>query len=249
MTLRRVLIADDEPLARERLQRMLAALPDVRVCAEAGHGEDVLTAIDREDPDILLLDIRMPGLDGLEVAARVQALANPPAIIFCTAYEDYALRAFDVQAAAYLLKPVRREALIDALQRAGRVNRVQRQTINQDPDNDGHLLSVSSSRGTELIDMTRVYYCEADQKYVTLHHDAGETLTDLSLKAIEQRFETLFLRIHRNTLVGTRHLRALEKQDDGSFRARLQGHPAALPVSRRHSAQVRSWLGDQGHGS
>lgn len=247
MTLHRVLIADDEPLARERLQRMLAAMPDVEVCAEASHGEGVLAAIEQEDPDILLLDIRMPGMDGLELAARVQSLANPPAIIFCTAYEDYALKAFDVQAAAYLLKPVRREVLADALQRAGRLNRVQRQAIGHATETGQHLLPVSSNRGTELIDMTRVYYCEADQKYVTLHHDAGETLTDLSLKAIEQRFESLFLRIHRNTLVGTRHLRALEKQEDGSYRARLQGHPAALPVSRRHNAQVRSWLGDQGH--
>ena len=246
MNRRRVLIADDEPLARERLSRMLATLPDILVCAEAANGDEVLAAIDQHDPDILLLDIRMPGRDGLEVAVEVHKLDNPPAVIFCTAYDDYALRAFDVPASDYLLKPVRQEALVQALARAGRVNRLQRKALATPEDARDTLLTVSSSRGTELVDMTRVRYCEADQKYVILHHDQGGTLTDLSLRAIEQRYPDLFLRTHRNTLAGTRHLRAMEKDESGSYVARLHGDPVSLPVSRRHIALIRNWLSEQG---
>lgn len=242
MTNHRLLIADDEPLARERLRRMVSALPDVEVCGEAANGDEVLTGIRQWEPDILLLDIRMPGRDGIEVASLIQAQANPPAIIFCTAYEEYAIKAFDVQAIAYLLKPVRREALAEALARAGKVNRVQRQALQPPATAEDQTLAVTSSRGTERIDMTRVYFCEADQKYVTLHHNTGETLTDLSLKALEQRFPDLFLRLHRNTLANTRHIRALERNDDGGYHVRLDGHPATLPVSRRHLPAVRQWL-------
>ena len=116
---RSVLIADDEPLARERIRRLVEALP--------GDGEEALEKTARLAPDILLLDIRMPGTDGMEAARRMTALEAPPAVIFCTAYDHYAIQAFDVHAVAYLLKPVRREALADALNRAGRVNRVQLQ--------------------------------------------------------------------------------------------------------------------------
>ena len=242
---RRVLIADDEPLARERLGRMVADLDGYRVCGEAANGEQVLSAVAREMPDVVLLDIRMPGADGMDVAQQLTAHANPPAIIFCTAYDEYAIRAFDVQAVAYLLKPVRRDALADALQRAERLNRIQLQALQDQPAAEAHHLSVSSARGTELVDMTRVRYCEADQKYVTLHHDNGETLTDLSLKALESRFPEQLLRIHRNTLVGTRFIRALERPDDGTWQLRVADSERALPVSRRHVAHVRQWLRKQ----
>ncbi len=241
---RRVLIADDEPLARERLTRMVDNLDGYRVCAEAANGEQVLEAMARDIPDIVLLDIRMPGRDGMEVARQLASQPNPPAIIFCTAYDDYAIPAFEVQAVAYLLKPVRKEALAGALDRAERLNRVQLQALQGQPETDSHHLSVSNARGTELVDMTRVRYCEADQKYVTLHHDSGDTLTDLSLKALESRFPDLLLRIHRNTLVGTQFIRSLERLDDGTSQLRLTDSAEALSVSRRHVARVRQWLRD-----
>lgn len=242
---RRVLIADDEPLARERLARMVADIDGYRVSGEAANGEQVLNSTAQDMPDVVLLDIRMPGTDGMAVAAELAALSNPPAIIFCTAYDEYAIRAFEVQAIAYLLKPVRREALADALARAERLNRVQLQAMQEQPDIDSHHLSVTSARGTELVDMTRVRYCEADQKYVTLHHDNGETLTDLSLKALESRFPDLLLRIHRHTLVGSQFIRSLERLDDGSCQVRLTDRDDPLPVSRRHVAHVRQWLRGQ----
>ncbi len=244
--IRRVLIADDEPLARERLGRMISDLDSYEVCGEAASGDQVLAAVARNSPDILLLDIRMPGGDGLEAAAQVEKLASPPAIIFCTAYDEYAIRAFEVQAAAYLLKPVRREALADALERAERVNRAQLRAMRSRPAPDASQLAVSSARGTELVDMTRVRYCEADQKYVTLHHDGGQTLTDLSLKALENRFPGELLRIHRNTLVGVRFIRSLERRGDGSYHLRLVDVPETLPVSRRHAPRIRQWLSGRG---
>jgi two-component system response regulator AlgR len=242
---RRVLIADDEPLARERLGRMVAGLDGYEVAGEAANGDQVLAAVVTDMPDVVLLDIRMPGVDGLDVAAKLTARSNPPAIIFCTAYDEYAIRAFDVQAVAYLLKPVRREALAEALGRAERLNRVQLQALQAQPGEDGHHLSVNSARGTELVDMTRVKYCEADQKYVTLHHDHRETLTDLSLKALESRFPGQLLRIHRHTLVGRDFIRSLERLEDGSCQVRLTETDEALPISRRHVAHVRQWLREQ----
>lgn len=242
MTQQRVLIADDEPLARERLGRMIDELEGYQVVAEAATGAQVLEAVAGQTPDVVLLDIRMPGTDGLEVADQLAAQPDPPAIIFCTAYDEYAIRAFEVQAAAYLLKPVRRQALADALGRSERLNRAQLQALRARPQESTHHLTVTSARGTELVDMTRVRYCEADQKYVTLHHDRGETLTDLSLKALEQRFTDHLLRIHRNTLAGTRFVRALERLEDGSCQIRLADVADPLPVSRRHVARVRQRL-------
>lgn len=239
---RRVLIADDEPLARERLARMIEGIDGYLVSGEAANGDQVLAAVARDIPDVVLLDIRMPGIDGMAVAQALATRPNPPALIFCTAYDEYAIRAFEVQAIAYLLKPVRRDVLADALSRAERLNRVQLQALQTQPDTNSHLLTVNSSRGTELVDMTRVRYCEADQKYVTLHHDNGETLTDMSLKALESRFPDLLLRIHRNTLAGTRFIRSLERLEDGSCQLRLADTDLALPVSRRHITTVRQWL-------
>lgn len=147
MNQRRVLIADDEPLARERLQRMIEGLEGYQVVAEAATGTEVLAAVADHTPDVVLLDIRMPGGDGLDVAENLATQPDPPAIIFCTAYDEYAIRAFEVQAAAYLLKPVRQQALADALGRAERLNRAQLQALRARPD-EGHHLSVTSARGT-----------------------------------------------------------------------------------------------------
>ncbi|TGN38042.1 LytR/AlgR family response regulator transcription factor [Marinobacter confluentis] len=245
---RSVMIADDEPLARERIRRLVEALPGYHVCGEAADGNQVLTQIAELSPDLLLLDIRMPGMDGMEVAERMARLAAPPALIFCTAYDHYAMQAFDVHAIAYLLKPVRREALADALNRAGRVNRVQLQSLNQLGDQNGEQLAVRTHRGTELIDLSAIVHCEADHKYVTLHHTGGETVTDYTLKELENTYPRHFLRIHRQSLVGTRYIRGLIRQRDGQHAVELSGGNRQLPVSRRHTSQVRQWLEEQAGG-
>src|SRR5690554_8145620 len=156
----RILIADDEPLARQRIQRLVEELPDYRVCGEASDGNDALRKVAELEPDILLMDIRMPGMDGMEAAHQLSQLNNPPAVIFCTAYDHYAIQAFDVQACGYLLKPVRKEALAQALERAGRTNRVQRRSLTRQADHGTGQLAVRTHRGTELIDLDTILYCE-----------------------------------------------------------------------------------------
>lgn len=244
----RILIAEDEPLARERLQRLTDAIAGYQVCGQAADGDQVLSAAASLQPDIVLLDIRMPGLDGLQVAQRLNALDSPPAIIFCTAYDRYAIEAFHVQAVAYLLKPVRREALAQALARAGRVNRVQLQALQDRGETSAGTLAVTSGRGTELIDVARIHFCAADQKYVTIHHSQGETVTDHTLKELESRFPDQLLRIHRQTLVGVRHIRALTRGAGGGHEVRLAPGDVGLAVSRRHAMSVRQWLNEHGGG-
>ncbi|MBU2954703.1 LytR/AlgR family response regulator transcription factor [Marinobacter sp. F3R08] len=241
---RSVLIADDEPLARERIRRLVEAIPGYHVCGEAADGDSCLQQVAECEPDILLLDIRMPGMDGMETAGRLSQLANPPALIFCTAYDHYAIQAFGVQAIAYLLKPVRKEALADALARAGRVNRVQLQTLNNQTEQSLEQLAVRTHRGTELIDLPEILYCEADQKYVTIHHTRGETVCDYTLKELENSFPGLLLRIHRNTLVGVRFIQGLKRTPDGHNLVALRDNRAELPVSRRHASNVRQWLNE-----
>lgn len=237
---RRVVIADDEPLARERLSRLVDALPGYEVCATAEDGEQLLNAVAATAPDVVLLDIRMPGTDGMAAAAALSALSEPPAIIFCTAYDQYALDAFRHSAADYLLKPVRREALAEALDRAGKVNRVQRSALA--PPRGDTTLAIRTHRGTELVDIRQVFYCQADQKYVTLIHQHGETLTDLTLKELEAAYPDSLLRIHRNTLVGQRYVKALLRDGEGRYQVQLHTSPRLLTVSRRHAASLKAWL-------
>lgn len=248
MTKQKILIVDDEPLARQRLRRLAENLTEYQVCGEAADGDATLTQVAELQPDILLLDIRMPGLDGIGAATRISQLSNPPAIIFCTAYDNYAIQAFDVQAAAYLLKPVRKDALAEALARAGRVNRVQLRALSSNPSQGAakdEQLAVRTHRGTELIDIAEIRYCQADQKYVTIHHTRGETVSDYTLKELENAYPQQLLRIHRNTLVGVRFIQALRRTPDGGNLVLLRDCPSELQVSRRHTSSVRQWLQGQ----
>ena len=237
-----ILIADDEPLARQRIRRLLEDLPVYRAAREAKDEHDPPHKIADPKPDILLLDIRMPGMDGMQAAGQISQLDNPPAVIFCTAYDHFAIQAFDVQACGYLLRPVRKEALAQTLARAGRTNRVQRRSLAGQTGQGAGQLAVRTHRGTELIDLDTILYCEADQKYVTLHHTRGETLCVYTLKELEQAYPQQLLRIHRNTLVGVRFIRGLQRSSDGHHSLALKGLPAGLPVSRRHAGHVRQWL-------
>lgn len=250
MTKQKILICDDEPLARQRLRRLAENLPEYQICGEASNGATTLAQVSELQPDIVLLDIRMPGIDGMEVAARLSELSDPPAIIFCTAYDNYAIQAFDVQAMAYLLKPVRKDALAEALTRAGRINRAQLRALASDQaaNTPGPMfanneqLSVRTHKGTELIGIAEIRYCQADQKYVIIHHTRGEAVSDYTLKELENAYPSQLLRVHRNTLVGAGFIQALERTPQGHNLVTLKGSLDELPVSRRHASGVRQWL-------
>lgn len=239
-----VLIVDDEQLARERLMRLVEALDGYQVCAEAANGEEALKAVHLTEPDIVLMDIRMPGMDGMAAAEQIATLKTPPAIIFCTAYDEYAISAFKVQAIDYLLKPVRKEALEQALLQAGKLNKVQLgDTLANSAQGDTTPCLVAKTwKGSELIDLTHIYYFMADQKYVTVHHLNGETVIDNTLKELEADYSPRFLRTHRNSLVNTDFIEALVRDGAGHYLVRLKNNAGEIPVSRRHTSDVKAWL-------
>lgn len=229
----RLLLVDDEPLARERLAALLAGMDGIEVAGEAGSGREALELAARTRFDVVLLDIRMPGMDGLAAATELGRLPRPPAIIFCTAYEDHALAAFEANAQDYLLKPVRRERLRTALERV-------RQRLPQAAA-PARRSSLSARLGSELIllPVTEVSHLVAGDKYVTAHHAGGELLLDDSLTALESEFPDLFVRIHRSTLVARTRLAGLVRGPDGGTAVRLDGVDGPLEISRRNLPAVR----------
>lgn len=235
----RVVIVDDEPPARDRLRGLLEEIDGCECAGEAGNGQDAIALVTRVTPDVVLMDIRMPGMDGVEAARHLGSLDQPPAIIFTTAYDEYALRAFETQAAGYLLKPVRREKLTEALARAARLTRPQLAAIAATTEARRRThLSVRVRNELRLIPVEDVLYFLADQKYVTVRHRGGEELIEESLKALEEEFAPDFVRIHRNTLVAIRHMASIDRADDGQYSVRLRDVPDALQVSRRLASEL-----------
>lgn len=236
----RVLIVDDEPPARERLGRMLAGMPDVAVVGEAGNGVEALAACSRLAPDVVLLDIRMPGMDGIETARHLNAYDEPPAVIFVTAHEEHALAAFEAQAVGYLLKPVRQEQLARAVQRAARVAASQLLRVAEQAQLGRRRQQVAARLGDQLrlIPVEDIYYFAAGQKYVTVRHRGGSDLIDESLRALAAEFAPDFVRIHRNSLVAARHVAAIERSAEGQYLVRMKDCAEALPVSRRHATEA-----------
>jgi len=236
----RVLIVDDEPPARERLKRLLEEIDGCEVAGEANNGTEAIALAVRLAPDVVLMDIRMPGMDGVEAARHLGQLDEPPAVIFITAYDEYALRAFDTSAVGYLLKPVRREKLADTLTRAARLTKPQLAAIAKAaaPRQRRTHLSVRIRGELRLIPIEDVLYFLADQKYVTVRHSGGEDLIEESLKSLEEEFDPDFLRIHRNSLVAVRHISSIERSGEGQYSVRLRGVETDLPVSRRLATEV-----------
>ena len=237
----RVLIVDDEPPARERLRSMLVETGEFEVAGEAGNGVEALTLVDRLMPDIVLLDVRMPGIDGLEVARQLATQPEPPAVIFTTAFDEYALQAFESEAIAYLLKPIRAEKLRAALAKAVRLTRPQLQQVAsaaREPTKRSHI-GVRGRDGLKLIPMDEIYCFQADQKYTTVKHIKGEDLIEDSLKTLEDEFSPAFVRIHRNALVNTKFLERIARDASGQHFVHLRGFPDALEVSRRMAGDLK----------
>lgn len=230
----RILIADDEPLARSRLAALLRDCDDAEVVASVADGEAALAACAQYLPDLVLLDIAMPGLDGVGVARRLATLPQPPQLVFCTAYEQHALTAYELRAADYLLKPVRLERLREALARTRALSR------RRAPAPATLLAQV---RGAPLrIPLADIVFLTADDKYVTVHRASDELLVEQSLRAIEETYPEHFVRIHRACLVSAARLLGLQRDADGTTRALLAGSDATPEVSRRNLAAVRRVL-------
>lgn len=241
-----ILIVDDEPLARQRLVRMVEKIEGFCVVAEADNAEDTMTAITTHDPDIVLLDIRMPGRDGLNLAQDIAELEDAPAVIFCTAFDQYALDAFGTNAVGYLLKPVKAEQLLQVLEKAQKLNKIQRvaalKTPDAPPENQRTHITAKTRRGVELIPLDEVRCFLADHKYVTVHHRNGEHLLDETLKELEEEFGSRFVRIHRNSLVSIKHIEALERTPQGQYHVRLADTALRPVISRRHVSDLKELL-------
>jgi two-component system response regulator AlgR len=243
MAARKVLIADDELPARERLQRLLEELPGFSVGAACATGVEALDLISQLKPDIALLDIRMPGMTGLEVARHLSALERPPAVIFTTAYEQYAVEAFEAHAIGYLLKPVRRERLATALDHAAQLRSpVLRELGTDKAFAPRRHIAVRVRDDLKLIPVAAIAFFRADQKYVAVRHADGEQLIEESLRDLEAEFAAAFVRAHRNLLVATAHVEALERQADGGYCVRMRGTGERLPVSRRQLTELKARL-------
>lgn len=244
----KVLVCDDEQLARERLTRLVADMDGYEVVGEAVNGAEAVQRLSETDADIILMDIRMPQMDGLEAAKLISQNKAPPAIIFCTAYDDHAVQAFNVNAVGYLLKPVRREALAEALAKARSLNRVQLSALsdvtaaNDTSHKQRTHISAKTHRGIELVPVDDIRYFLADQKYVTVRSGRGEVLIDETLKELEDEFGERFVRIHRNSLVARRFIDGLEQVSTGHYQVRLKETDERLTVSRRHVSGLRRLL-------
>jgi two-component system response regulator AlgR len=236
----KILIVDDEPLARERLKDLVRAEGGHEIL-ETDSGLRAIELVQSQRPDAVLLDIRMPGMDGLETAMHLSGLEPPPVVIFTTAYNDRALEAFETCAVDYLLKPIRAERLREALSRAGVVGRGRVSELRSaDPAHRPRThISVRGHGSLQLIPVAAIRYLKADQKYVCAGWGGREALIDESLRALEIEFGSRFLRIHRNCLVALEFVESLEQRADGLFQIRLRDVDSPLAVSRRHAAEVR----------
>jgi len=231
-----VLIVDDESPARDRLSRLMEELTDFRVVGTARNGDEALNAIGELSPDILLLDISMPGMDGMTLARVMQSGGLQPAVIFCTAYQNQALEAFEAEAVDYLVKPVRAERLLQALEKARRYL-----GDREDSAPDQFLRSTVGGK-VMLTPIQRVICLLAEDKYTTVVHERGRTVIEDSLTELEKRFPEDFFRIHRNALISHKHLRGLARDNHGHALAVLSGTDFRPEVSRRNFAALRKLL-------
>jgi two-component system, LytTR family, response regulator AlgR len=251
----RILVVDDEPPARARMRQLLADSAgeiETAVVGEADGGSAAIEAADRLQPDVVLLDIHMPGMNGIEVARHLAARAQPPAILFVTAYDEHALEAFEVQALDYLLKPVRADRLVAALGRARRLatNEPRLAQVAESLGSQRSHITVSERGRMIMVPIEEVIYLRAEMKYVTIRTPAREHLTEESLTSLETEFGERFVRIHRNALVAKKSIHGFQRvkgeiagdgeSGEGHWEVLLKELPERLPISRRQWPTVKA---------
>jgi two-component system response regulator AlgR len=234
----RALVVDDERPARERLMALLRELDQVEVVGEARDAAEALRQLDQLEPELLYLDVRMPGMSGLELARHLAGLEEPPAVIFTTAHDEHAMEAFEAEAVGYLLKPVRKEKLAAATERAQRLTTQQLDAVAAPRTH----LAVRARDGVRLLRVEDIICLLAEQKYTTVRHTGGEDLIEDSLRTLEDELGARFLRVHRSALVNREFIASVERNDDGTHLIRLRGMPEPLPVSRRLAGELKARL-------
>jgi two-component system response regulator AlgR len=242
----RILIADDEAPARSRLRDLLddcrAEFP-LTIVDEARNGREALDIVNREKIDIVLLDVRMPEMDGMEAARHLAGMEQAPAIIFTTAFDSYALKAFEVNAIDYLLKPIRAERLLAALRKA-RAAAPSREALAAAANQPRRHLSVHERGKIHLVPLPDVLYLRAEQKYVTVRTAAREHLVEESLTRLEQEFGEAFVRVHRNCLVARAAIEGFEKsaqESESGWAVVIRATGERLAVSRRQQHVVKEF--------
>jgi two-component system response regulator AlgR len=243
MTELKIFIADDEEPARERLKTLLgdiaAELP-TSVVGEARHGVEAIERLPSSGAQVLLLDIHMPGMGGLEVARHLAALGEPPRIIFVTAHDRHAIEAFELNALDYLLKPVRAERLAAALRKA---SVPENEKLARAAEAPREYLSVAERNRILLVPVRDIVFLRAEQKYVTVRTKSREHLVEDSLITLEREFASRFVRIHRNCLVARAAIRGFERapgeEEEPRWLVVLDGVDERLPVSRRQWPLLR----------
>jgi len=226
----RVLVVDDEAPARHRLARLLEELGH-QVVGEASDGERALNAVRECDPEVVLLDIAMPGMDGMTVAQKMKEMQVESAVVFVTAHDEFAVEAFEREALDYLLKPVKKARLQQALERAARHEKA-------DAPEPTHL--VKHGKGIRRLALSDIWYFKAEDKVVMAFDGLQEHIVDASLKELEHQYGERFIRTHRAYLVNCKHIERLENDVLGGVRVWLKGYDQPLPVSRRLAARVRA---------
>lgn len=238
----KVLIVDDEALARARLRTLLGdcTAPAASVEAEAANAAQALSWLQHHRVDVALIDIHMPGADGLRLAQTLRALPVPPMVVFVTAYAEHAVQAFELEAVDYLTKPVRLERLQLSLQK---IERLTKNTRGLAPDLPEEVLLIQDRGRTERVPLAEVLYLKAELKYITVRTAARSYILEGALSELEEQYKDRFVRIHRNALIARRSVRALEKyhdpQEGEGWAVRLKGIDELLLVSRRQLAAVR----------
>jgi two-component system response regulator AlgR len=243
----RVLIADDEAPARARLRDLLDECREkfpLAIVDEARNGREALEVINREKVDIVLLDIRMPEIDGMEAARHIAGMSQPPAIIFTTAFDSYAIKAFEVNAIDYLLKPIRAERLLLALGKTKAAPPVTREALEAASNQPRRHLSVHERGKIILVPLAEVLFLRAELKYVTVRTAEREYLVEESLTHLEEEFAEAFVRVHRNCLVARAAIAGFERNAEDSesgWAVVIKGTNEKLPVSRRQHSVVKQF--------
>jgi two-component system response regulator AlgR len=238
------LVIDDEFLARARLKELLLRIDPSAEVYEAENGQQALDLCESHKPDTALVDIRMPGISGIELVYHMTTLEHSPAVIFTTAYSEYALEAFEANAIDYLLKPVQVDRLKRALQKADPITKVQTESLKK-TTRSMHI-SISQKGKIKLVPIQNICYLKAENKYVLVKTMKEEYLMNDTLNNLEKELGDNFLRVHRNALISTEHLEGLEKNDDGQWCVFFRGIDDKVEISRRQTPTIRSWLKNRG---